>query len=303
MDVLAVVWLPDMLFSKNRLTDGGVLQYYIGRAFRIVPLAYVWLFAIYLCNRLILKAIPTPDWHWLISVFFLNFIIPTSDYHSWNGMYLYGSLSSFVFFYALAPFIMRRTKSFSDSKRLLLLATVIYILNSTVIGVLLQTLIGGSAHILRAMGVLSSTWFIVLGIFSYFAFTENKLCKVLMFFVPLYLVLQRYSFVDEVLKGCSIGVFLTVVLSTLLMLSEGEWFPTLKINYFSYLERYSFPLFLGHILVFELVEHYADLMGWSMMKTAVCSATGSCAVAVVLYHGVCVPAKLLEKRIFNKIKQ
>ena len=147
-------YLAMVSYSKYN-NNGGAKRYYIGRIFRIVPLAWVCLLIDYCASVFVLDNHSPIDIRWMISVMFLNMIIPTSDYFTWNGMYVFGTVSNFMLFYLLVPLIYNRIKDFKSSLFLLYGGMGVCFITHFSMGRIYQHFIGGNAETLAVHGFVN----------------------------------------------------------------------------------------------------------------------------------------------------
>ena len=88
----------------------SIKQFFVKRALRILPLYYFLLLADIVIRLLgVLPMLSEDMYHigYLRYVLFMNTVIPSNDLNTWNNLHHTWTLSCFVFFYLLAPFLYR----------------------------------------------------------------------------------------------------------------------------------------------------------------------------------------------------
>lgn len=260
-----------------------------------MPLGWSWLIVIYVISVYVIHEMPAVNAEWLRSIFFLNMIIPSSDYYMWNALYIWGSLSNFMVFYAFFPLLWKIAGGFEKSFVLTLSAMGIGAASRYFLSPVFS-MAGGTSYILLEQGFLAVLWYFCIGILIFFAFQDNNLRNMIIMLITWYLATQRYTF----LNLFTTGIFLSIVFCLILFLTgksrdrkkNNRW------NIFEAAERYSFPFYICHMLIFRFVKYLGEMFGWSMRRMAVLSVIMPMATAVFLWHFICVPsAKLAAERV------
>ena len=110
-------FLAAKTFKENKKVN--IKEYYIKRLITLLPL-YYFVILIYfilenICNKY-MNTIPGDNTglYWLRYIFLLNGFI-NSDTYFWSNLGITWTIPIFAFFYIIAPFILKRVKSFSSS--------------------------------------------------------------------------------------------------------------------------------------------------------------------------------------------
>lgn len=288
-------------YSYSLKKSGGVKQYYIGRILRICPAAYFWLLIIYIIYAVI-YAIPsfrsaymyvhTPlDWQWLISVFFLNSIIPTSDYAMWNGMNILGTLGNFMVFYLLVPILFKYICNLRRAVVFFLGCCVIHFPGAIVYRNLLLAL--GNKN----FGTWPQThffvcvcWYFALGMIMYHVQQNNYWKEMLICLIVAFLACVRYKF----LADFYIGIFIAMIISAFMTIGVSK---PVGVNITSKIERYSFPLFLCHVVIFHCVNAMQRIAGFSLEIKALLEIVFPIIAAILTYHLICRPFDKIRYKI------
>lgn len=83
----------------------SVKQYFIKKAFHILPVYYFSLILTILYNCLVFNQ--PFSIQWIKYIFFVNMIIPSDNFQWWNSVNFYWTMTSFVLFYIFSPIIFR----------------------------------------------------------------------------------------------------------------------------------------------------------------------------------------------------
>lgn len=272
---------------------GGVLRFYIDRFFRIVPLAYIWLLVIYIVSVYILKNMPSHSFEWIRSIMFLNMLWPSSDYSTWNALYIWGSLSNFVIFYMLFPLIYRYGKGIWKSSLFLMASMSIRYVSSYYAGRIFLNIAGGTADVLEQQWFGAVLFYFALGINLYWVLLDGRITLSIPVYIVLYFITWRYEFMSCFRIGFFLAVIIVVLLNLNIEISKRKWIYSI--------ERYTFPFYICHMLIFTCIEKMGIVYGWKLRTRAVLMILIPVLVSVLLYHLICIPSikigKLVEKRI------
>ena len=228
-------FLAAKTFKENKKVN--IKEYYIKRLITLLPL-YYFVILIYfilenICNKY-MNTIPGDNTglYWLRYIFLLNGFI-NSDTYFWSNLGITWTIPIFAFFYIIAPFILKRVKSFSSS-------------------IVCYLSIFGVSRILNYIyecNIFTYIHYLFLGVLLYYSLKEKKEVITSLVFLILCLIAGIF------LKFEWLYVF--VFCSIILLLSKVKFkLPKFLESIINILDKYSYTLYLGHGVIF--VEYWIN---------------------------------------------
>lgn len=260
--------------SKN------IKEFNLKRFIRIVPIYYIMLFIIFLWDSVtalthglnfkkIFFAEGICGIKFLRYFGFLQCVLPSKDWNNWNNRYALWTLSSFAFFYLIAPVLFRFIKKFAVSFFSLI---VLLFLREPIAKFIETTLadypLEGHMEWFSLMNPLNELYCFMFGVTLYFAIKERReiLYAYILFLTIMVTQFQWYQF----------ELFFTLFLILMITL-PGVNFNAKLTRVFSAAAQGSFALYLCHPLIIKAVSfvfnHFmngiADSFSFIIMLTVV----------------------------------
>ncbi len=238
-------------FSARNLKDKNIKisEYYKKRLIKIVPAYYVTIVALiiyHISNSIyIIKDI----WRlgWLRYFLFLNTVLPSNDFETWNNLFGLWTISNFVFFYLIAPFILKKT----NIRRLVLFfggTIAIKIIYSYVfIAIFSRIEELEKIDVLAGTSPIGTLWQFVLGALIYYAVSEKKQKETIL------IGIICFTFAAIV----KINIIIYCSLSTILI-CLFEIFPNCKKKTIGVISNYTYYIYLLHELTYEIAWKLAN---------------------------------------------
>ena len=226
-------------FSKNgRLVD-VIKSFYIKRAIHILPLYYL-VVLIYFVFFSLNNGIPedSTKLYWIRYLFFLNRWVP-SDNQFWMNLGATWSISVFVLFYILAPFIYLLVKK------------------SSIAGICVVVSYGALRLAGSSPVPIMYLFFFFLGILVYLAEKEKK--------TVLYVAIESLIILVCVLTNVGNSLVAPVIASLFMLATRGNSY-SLDENSIFYkgvtgISKTSYSIYLIHVLVFIIMDSLGIIYG------------------------------------------
>lgn len=228
----------------------SVLSYYKNRALRILPSYYMGIIFALICNGIINEGSVKDIFHlgWIRYFLALNTVLPSNSYNDWNNIYGYWTMSCFIWFYIMLPFILKIVKSFKHACIfwigsffiLALWKQLIYFVFSEIPNIENLSDIAG----ISPFGTLR---FFSVGIVAYYAIRDNKLWNGIIISTIMAIIaifIDRSSLVWACLAGILIIAFY----------NNGDIFNMNIIvnNVVKWFSKNSFYVYLTHLMAFDI---------------------------------------------------
>ena len=175
--------------------------YYKKRAIRILPAYYVAVIGAMLFHQFILKDVTADIFGlgWLRYFLGLNTVLPSTNYDLWNNTYGLWTMSCFIWFYIMAPFIFKWVRSLKSAAYFFGLSFVCSIAWKLVMNSIFSRIDGiESLDVLTGASPFGVLYQFAIGIMVYFSLKEGKAYKgiVLLSVISVFgLVLNRNAFI------------------------------------------------------------------------------------------------------------
>lgn len=242
------------------LAKGTVKDFYIRRIIRIVPTYYLSLIVIYLIDLVkvlvkgegvgnLLSSNNPLSARFLLFFSATNMWYPTGNYELWNNRQGIWTISVFVFFYLIAPLLMRLIKNFKQSLVVLTVMIAIRYAFIDVIEALMRKYLTlpESADIRRfcESNPVSQLYCFMLGITLYYAVEESKQAIYMMIIIAI-IIVTSFSYYHEELWYTLI-LAICVVSPALVQMKKA-------VSIIEFLSKGSFTLYLFHLPFLRIVR-------------------------------------------------
>lgn len=266
--------LSGFLTAASLARDDAPLPYYKRRARRILPLYWLvlairWVFDAVRC---LAGGMPAAQvftgpcgLRYLRYVFFLQMWLPSEDWMLWNNRNVLWTMSSFAFFYLVAPFLYRLCRRFRGAFAVLLVCLV----GKGFLGRWVESRLSGwpeSANISQfsAQNPLMTLYCFVFGMAAFAAVRENRQ----FFYGAFCILLAALLGFDRCAYEC---VFAVLVL--LAAQCPPADLPPRAVRALDLLSAGSFWLYLAHPMVLELLP---AIQGWGGFVLLWCVTAAVC---------------------------
>ncbi|MCM1467296.1 MAG: acyltransferase [Alistipes sp.] len=265
-------------------------EYYIKRISRILPAYYAILIVGILFWGAVWKQMP-PDTYahmgWLRYFLCLNTWLPSNDYGYWNNLWGLWTISCFAFFYLIAPLLKKVIRSFKRAAVFMVAMIPATVLLSKVLEILFTKMGASQPQMLCVDNPLYSLNTFAMGICAWYAYREGKVNTFLRVAALLLAGFMGLNWFNRVSWGMLTALVMMIFID--LKINSPRIVSVIKVA-----GRYSFCLYLVHLCVIEIIDHY-NITGTTYLIFAVLF---SVLAAVFLYHCVEKPCSaLLKKRI------
>lgn len=223
----------------------SICAFYKKRALRILPTYYTAICFAIIYHEFIVDNVPYSPFNmgWLLYFTGLNYIIPNQEYDPgsfWTNIYGWWAMSCFIWFYILAPFILRYVNTFNKS----IIFVIAMLITKCVI----------SVSGLFEIGVLSMLWYFAFGISTYWAMQENKahfFCSYLLFMVFGSVILSTSY---ESLKWTFLDVLVALLTCLYIQINANYTYTSKKLisHIVKFLAKYSFSVYIVHLFIYSL---------------------------------------------------
>lgn len=225
----------------------GICAFYKKRALRILPTYYTAICFAIIYHEFIVDNVPYSPFNmgWLLYFTGLNHVIPNQEYDPggfWTNIYGWWAMSCFIWFYILAPFILRYVNTFNKS--------IIFVIATLIT----KYVISGSDHF--AIGVLPMLWFFAFGISTYWAIQEKKVqifCSYLLFMVFGSAILSTSY---ESFKWICSDVLVALLTCLYIQINANYTYTSKKLisRIVQFLAKYSFSVYIVHLFIYSLSD-------------------------------------------------
>lgn len=291
--------LSGYLILKSLENSKSNKEFYIKRFIKIAPGYYFTLVIIYIvdavrylliegmpCNSVFLNGGPCSI-KFFRHLFFLQMIIPSDHYLWWNNRYALWTMSSFVFFYIIAPFVFKginRLKNKFNFTFFMLL--VLLAIRPICISFLMQfpVIVGdlGDFPVKTPINTLYCFWF---GVTLYYAIKENKqnlyccICGLLM-------ILSQFKLYPYPI------IFLLLIN---ICIHSSEFIKNDRIKKaLSFLSQGSFYLYLCHPILLAIFNLICNRIGINGILKAAILCIGIMSISYAVYYILIIP---LDKKL------
>lgn len=253
-------------------------EYLKKRVIRIIPSYYAIVIAAALVWDILLHQMPADELSlgWLRYFLFLNTIVPSQEYYFWNDLWGLWTFSCFMVFYLIAPFLKKWIQNYRQS----LVFFAVSIVGGYVFGYAAEYVFGrlgyADAYIIAGDSPLFNLNIFVIGICIWYAVKEKKEQNFMGVCAVLTALLMLAGKANRISYGCLAAVII-------LAFWNVEFKNAAVAKVIDIMSRYSFPLYLVHLGVIEILDLLCKQSIGNFVYGVLCIVC-SLAGAAVLYN-------------------
>lgn len=269
---------------ENKEKNVGIKEYYIKRFFKLIPVYYL----VIMCNIVFWNyrltgnlPIDTSNLYWFRYFLCLNTTIPTEN-GFWFNLNASWTISAFVCFYLMVPFLVKYIKELKSSSVFFLITVVIaYIWNQYIY-------YGGFYSSIACLP------FFALGIIAYYGINEMKQNKVMLSLLSVLLVIiVSFGYVTQM--GFSI-IFVSLLILSVNFEFKNKFVKTC----FIIIGKYSYTIYLVHALVMGILNEMNSTFNISKIKLVLFNMLATIVLSYIVYNFVERPFYLIGKKIVTR---
>lgn len=183
-------YLACFSFAKKTASVSG---YYKKRALRILPTYYAAIVAAMVYVELFTDGYSSDAFHlgWIRYFLALNTILPSTNFDQWNNTFGFWTMTDFIFFYALFPFLIKYFHTVRRCFFLFLICLVVERLSVLLGTSLAQCTNYSKMSLLIEWSPLGQMVHFALGMMTYFAVLEKKKSCVAVFLIAFCMIVVR----------------------------------------------------------------------------------------------------------------
>lgn len=272
-------------FEKNNfiLTKTSYCNYVLKRIFRILPLYYAIIILDMVIHTFVFHDVP-PDsagLYWGNYFFLLSRIVP-SDNGFWNNLSATWTISVFMMFYLIAPFLWKVIKNLKTA-----LVFCIAFMGADI-------LIGSFCDMMEPFRLL---YYFVYGIIVYYVLKEKEQGKA-------YAVLSVLLLLQGIISGeFSLVTFSIIFVLLLIGFNDFSVKNEKIVKAIHILDSYSYTIYLCHAVVIEMIDKINIVKGnpvlWRIQVLLI-AVLGTAGLCVIMKYGVEKPMNHVYKQITGK---
>lgn len=234
--------------------EASTVGYYKKRAIRILPTYYAAITAAIIYVTIFTNGYPEDTYGlgWLRYFLALNTVLPSDSFWHWNNAYGFWTMTDFIFFYAIMPFVIRVVHSFYRSVIFFFICYAAALCTYKT-HILLPENICSEQNLLITWSPIGQMQHFALGIMTFFAAKMQKKS-------PAYILLILLA----ALPGpfCSIPLRFTILtcLFILYVKSSDILIHGAKLKWLKFVSKYSFHIYLTHLLALTIGQQAASII-------------------------------------------
>ena len=241
-------YLACSYFFKRGCSTSG---YYKRRLLRILPTYYAAIVAAMLYIEFTTEGYETDIFHlgWLRYFFALNTILPSADYRAWNNAFAFWTLSDFLFFYALVPYLIKVFNTFRRCVYFFFICIIVATITRCICVDFNSSCFSELPTMIRQSPLCQMQHF-AAGMMTFFAVREEK--KSIAVLILVLTAMLPYVVCDSALTFA--------ILTGIFILSVKEEDIAVKSRWVLFFSKYSFHIYLTHVLALAIGWRIADLL-------------------------------------------
>ncbi len=268
---------------ENPNRKQGCLQYWVKRAFKILPLYYAVIVYNFVLYEFILKSVPVDSSGigWPRYFFFISTSIP-ADKNFWVNLCSTWTISIFVLFYLLVPLMK---KYITSLRRAAVLWGVLYIIQFVCLG-----------RVIYAQPVFYLHYF-VLGIIFYYAEEEHKVRETLIGAVAFVLgsIAINHTLTHQ---ACAMLFLVLIMMAKELPVTNEKVQKVIHV-----FDSYSYTIYLAHAVVMDGIEMLRNRIGLSRGIILLIGIVVTIAGCFVVHRLIEKPFEKVGERCLHKMKK
>ncbi len=264
-------------------------EYYIKRISRILPAYYAILIVGIVLWGAVLGQMPSDTYAhmgWLRYFLCLNTWLPSDAYGYWNNLWGLWTISCFVFFYLIAPFLKKLICNFRRAAVFMVAMIPVTVVLAKVLQILFGVMGASEPQMLCVDNPIYSFNTFAMGICAWYAYREGKINTFLKIVAVLFAGFMGLNWFNRISWGMLTALVMMIFID--LEIRNQRVVSVIKI-----MGRYSFSLYLVHLCVIEVIDYF-KITGVVYLVLAVLL---SILAAVFLYHCVEKPCAALLKKL------
>ena len=246
-----------------------------------MPAYYVAVIGAMLFHQIILKDVTADIFGlgWLRYFLGLNTVLPSTNYDLWNNTYGLWTMSCFIWFYIMAPFVFKWVRSLKSAAYFFGLSFVCSIAWKLVMNSMFSRMVGvESLDVLTGASPFGVLYQFAIGIMAYFMLKEEKAYKgiALLSVISVFgLILNRNTFI-----WCSLCGLMIIALENMEIQISAKAQRVVQA-----IGKESFHVYLSHLLSFAVAWSIANtIFNDSSIVKYSCWALLSAVLVVVLCY-------------------
>ena len=285
------------LIMQSLENSANLKEYFIKRVSRIVPAYFAILIFGIIVWDIILGQMPEDSMlgiGWLRYFLFLNGIVPSNEYYYWNDLWGLWTMSCFMLFYLLAPFIKRYVKNYRASLVMVVCVIVAaYVYKAVEYKLLSAGNVPWAAELAGDSAVFNMISF-SFGTAAWYAVKEGKsqnYLRIVVAALAVFLAIREDTFNRIIWSLLTVAFMLAM--QNFSYTERTAWIG----RTLAFLSKYSFTVYLVHMPMIELTEYFSEhvhYLGYAPFLSAVLVLTA--VMTAALHYLVEEPLAKLIKR-------
>lgn len=237
-----------------------VYMWWKKRFFKIMPAYYTVILIYFIFYQIIIKNTPPDEYNlgWLRYILCINQIIPSKEVF-WSNLGATWTISAFLVFYLIAPFLYRKISSIEKAY------------TTFVIFYLLSKMCNKFGEEFRILGCLH---YFALGIIIYFAIKEKKEAQVIRISIIGIIIMMIY----QSSGGLQMSLAFVVLL---LVIHDAQCHNKLFLKIEKWFHKYTYSIYLVHALVLTLIEEIAGIQEVLLLPVFILCTF---CISLMMYH-------------------
>lgn len=283
--------ISGFLIFESLSRSKSLKEYYKKRVARIIPSYYAILLVGIFVWDIWLNKMPqdTLSLGWVRYFLCLNTWVWSVEYDAWNNLWGLWTISCFMFFYLIAPFLKKWISNYNRSAVFMVAMIPITFAFSKVAGIFYAEMGASMPDMIAVDNPIYSLNTFAMGICAWYAWKESKVKDFLRIAGVMLVGFMGLNMYNRMLWGVLAALIMMLFLDV--EIKNQKITKAIKL-----VGRYSFCLYLVHLPVIEIID-YCGIGGAKYLVLAIiCSVVA----AVFLYHCVEKPCANLLRRIGEK---